>query len=247
MATDLKSDFFRSTLAPLVLATWGGVMLEVVATGKIHTLLHPAFHPWVALTGALLVIIAIALLFAPGALHPEPLSAWLGRGSLLLIPLLVSLYVAPSTFSAYTVLNRGVNMSAPPPASTTTTAAPATIPPATASNGQPLVTDIPGVMAFTDSDQQRLSMDGKSVQLVGQYYPAKDGEYEVVRLYMYCCAADASPISIPVQDDLPGEKQEDWIQITGTVRFRQHLGQWEPYLVSPSILKCSAPSDPYVY
>jgi uncharacterized repeat protein (TIGR03943 family) len=242
MATDLKSRSIRATLAPLVLATWGGVMLDVVATGKIQTLLHPAFHPWVALTGGLLAVIAIALLFAPGALHPEPLRVWLGRGGLLLIPLLISLYVAPSTFSAYTVLNRGVNASLPP-SSQASTANSST----SGAGDQPMITDIPGVMAFTDSDQQRLAADGKNVQLVGQYYPVKDGEFEIVRLYMYCCAADASPISINVQGDLGSQKQEEWIQVTGTVRFRKRLGQWEPYLVSPSVLKTNAPADPYVY
>jgi hypothetical protein len=65
MASLTKNRPLSAMLAPLVLATWGAVMLDVVATGKIQTLLHPAFHPWVALTGAALVIIAIALVFAP--------------------------------------------------------------------------------------------------------------------------------------------------------------------------------------
>jgi len=246
MGGNVKTLSIRVMLAPLVLAVWGAVMLDVVVTGKINTLLHPAFHPWVALTGGLLVIIAIALLFAPGALHPEPLSTWLGRGVLLMVPLLVSLYAAPSTFSAYTVLNRGVNASSPP-VSQTAPVVPAANNPASGKADQPLETDIPGVMAFIETDQKRLEMDGKSVQLVGQYYPTKDGEYEIVRLYMYCCAADASPISISVEGDLADEKQEDWIQVTGTVRFRQRLGQWEPYLVSPEVLKTAAPADPYVY
>jgi len=246
MGGDVKTFSMQAMLAPLVLGIWGAVMLDVVATGKINTLLHPAFHPWVALTGGLLVIIAVALLFAPGALHPEPLRAWLGRGVLLMVPLLVSLYAAPSTFSAYTVLNRGVNASSPPVAQTNET-----VPPGSSTTAgktdQPLQTDIPGVMSFIETDQKRLEMDGKSVQLLGQYYPSKDGEYEIVRLYMYCCAADASPISLSVEGDLASEKQEDWIQVTGTVRFRQRLGQWEPYLVSPEVLKADPPADPYVY
>ena len=71
---------FRALFSPLVLCVWGVVMLDIVFTGKIRTLLHPAFHPWVAITGASLLLVSIALVFAPGALHPEPWPTWFGRG-----------------------------------------------------------------------------------------------------------------------------------------------------------------------
>ena len=244
MATDMKTLSFRAMFAPLVLATWGAVVLDVVFTGKIRTLLHPAFYPWVAITGASLLLVAIALVFAPGALHPEPWRAWFGRGGLLLVPILVALGFAPSTYSSYTVLNRGLNASVP--RSPTSLEAPPSLTPSS-NAGKPLQVDVPYILSSTDSDDNRKLMDGKSVELIAQLYPTNGGGFDVVRLLIYCCAADASPLSVHVNGDANTQKGEAWVDVTGVVRYSQKDGQWTPYLDLQNIKSATPPADPFLY
>ena len=244
MVLDMKTFSLRAMFAPLVLGIWGAVMLDVVFTGKIRTLLHPAFYPWVAITGGSLVLVAIALVFAPGALHPEPLPTWLGRGGLLLVPILVTLVFAPSTYSSYTVFNRGINASSAPPPSVST-AGPLPLP--GSAIGKPLAVDVPYILSSTDPDDNRKLLDGKSVELIGQFYPANAGEFDVVRLLIYCCAADASPISVRVKGDATTQKSEAWVDVTGVVRFTQKDRQWTPYLDLESIKPTTPPADPFLY
>ena len=244
METDMNVSSFRALFSPLVLCVWGVVMLDIVFTGKIRTLLHPAFYPWVAITGASLLLVSIALVFTPGALHPEPWLTWFGRGGLLLVPILFALGFAPSTYSSYTVVNRGLNASSyRPPSAITAGAAPTP----DSSVGKPLAVDVPYILSSTDADDNRKLLDGKSVELIGQLYPANAGEFDLVRLLIYCCAADASPISVRVKGDASSQKSEDWVDVTGVVRFTQKDGQWTPYLDLQNIKSATPPADPFLY
>jgi uncharacterized repeat protein (TIGR03943 family) len=160
----------------------------------------------------------------------------------LIAPILIALAAAPATYSAYTVLNRGVNTATAPAKAM----APGPSVLASGDAGHPLTTDI-SHLVWALSPPERQAMDGKTVRVLGQYYPSSAREFQVVRLYLYCCAADASPISLQVVGAPVGQKQEDWIEVTGILRYRQKETEWEPYLVSPSTRKAAAPADPYVY
>jgi uncharacterized membrane protein YcgQ (UPF0703/DUF1980 family) len=65
---------------------------------------------------------------------------------------------------------------------------------------------------------------GKTVTIKGQFAPARSSRaFELIRLRIQCCGADAVKYSIPVfcKENIPELKMSQWIQITGTVEFRQ--------------------------
>jgi uncharacterized membrane protein YcgQ (UPF0703/DUF1980 family) len=115
----------------------------------------------------------------------------------------------------------------------------------------------------------RKDFEGKDVELVGQLVPNKPkpgpkstaptNSFKVLRLVMVCCAADAMPVAVKIETNLPPMAIRDmqWLKITGRVHYRPRskadadgidYGDYpEPVIVADSIKKTEAPREKYLY
>ncbi len=124
----------------------------------------------------------------------------------------------------------------------------------TTPEGHIIVTVFDLLMAAPD-DALRPDFEGRTVELVGQFLPdtrkgATGDRFNLVRMYMVCCAADARPIAVsvePPKSDAAGTaasvyKPADmaWVKIVGKVSFPLENN------VRTSIVRASSitPSDP---
>ena len=109
------------------------------------------------------------------------------------------------------------------------------------------VTKLPGASSFRASDSQndgntalegtdllyaetqeplRKTITGKTVEVVGQYLGRANDQFKLVRMFIWCCAADARPIYVPVEVSGPVDVSDmEWVKVTTTVEFSTNKGQ----------------------
>jgi uncharacterized repeat protein (TIGR03943 family) len=99
----------------------------------------------------------------------------------------------------------------------------------------------------------RSQLEGKPVEVIGQLMPAKSNNphgdrFDVIRMFMTCCAADAQPLAVSIQ---PREKSKlaemTWVKIRGRATFPVISGQRMPLIDEASIEKTDPPEDTYLY
>ena len=90
------------------------------------------------------------------------------------------------------------------------------------------------------------------MEIVGQFMPVKDSpvanRFQIVRMFMVCCAADARPIAISVDPKstlaLP---DMTWARVTGKVTFPIENGRRTAVLEGASAAKCDPPAELMLY
>jgi len=103
-----------------VLMVWGVVLLYFQLSGRIASYLHPAFHPYVAVSGGILVFLSVALLLTfpkdPDCDHccedhdhaGGSFSGGIASVLILVVPLLAATKISQSSFGATAVKNRSI-------------------------------------------------------------------------------------------------------------------------------------------
>ncbi|WP_018331490.1 TIGR03943 family putative permease subunit [Actinomycetospora chiangmaiensis] len=187
----------------------GAVLVLIVVDGAVLHYVRPGMAPLVAVAGA--VVIALALLdvaqdlrrrAVPDGEHDhEGRSAWL-----LLVPVLVVLLAAPPWLGSDAVDlagSRTVAVGRAPEEPLPPGAAPAV----------PVVDLVARAAATPDGG----ALAGREVTLTGFVVPARDGRgVDLARLVISCCAADASPVRVHVDDPqgvvgAPGTGADRWV------------------------------------
>ena len=98
----------------------------------------------------------------------------------------------------------------------------------------------------------RADFEGKEVEVIGQFMPAHESNtqkdrFNLVRMFIICCAADARPVAITVQtDELDGVAEMSWIRVTGTASFPIEGGR-RVLLVANSVTPCEPPEETFIY
>jgi len=283
----------RRLLTLLTLLLWGVLLTMFWASGRVDSYLHPQFHPLVALSGFLLIVLAGLWWWASGkgeaschdcGCHHEhekgagPRSA-LSAGTvlafvLLLVPVSAATIVSPSQFGEAAVMNRGMV--------TDISQLPAFAPPNAGLEDAPLLGDgeeIPdvadwpgdkeeGVEYFTRTTDGAIQVEtldllfaasepalreefeNQRVTLVGQYVPPRsgDGNFDLVRMIMVCCAADARPLGVKVIAPAPdGVDSMGWVRVTGIARFEDRGGFFEPRVEGSAVEQVEAPRETILY
>ena len=99
----------------------------------------------------------------------------------------------------------------------------------------------------------REEFEGKEVEMVGQFVPMSTGNpkgdrFQVIRMFITCCAADAKPMGVTVHGDtLPHVAEMQWVRVTGKPTFPMEGGKRTAILEATKVEPCEAPSDPFVY
>lgn len=89
------------------------------------------------------------------------------------------------------------------------------------------------------------------IAIVGQYVPPHAGRrdgFDLVRMFVVCCAADARPLGIQVVASEPvGVPRMGWVRLTGVARFESKNGRIEPHLELEKVEEVDAPRETFLY
>jgi uncharacterized repeat protein (TIGR03943 family) len=240
-----------------VLSAWGTVMLHTAAGGHLNRLLSPLFHGCVVTAGVLLIVLSIAYLFLyQPAENPAPALAPAGRvrqllrWAVLLVPVLAACVLSPDALSNTTLANRanlGTAGAIPMPSLSAATADEIKAAQAADPN-QPAPVEVTDLITLSHQPAQMKNFAGRTVRTVGLL--ANDGSStKLVRWIMWCCAADAQPVSVTISGGNipPGPYKDDaWYEITGTAQFPSTLGQVVPRIDVTSVKPAQEPDEPYL-
>jgi len=111
---------------------------------------------------------------------------------------------------------------------------------------EPSILELIETVALADPEQ----LEGKFVTLVGRC-DLPQGEagrrFDLFRLLITCCVADASSVSIEVarNDDVRLEPG-GWVRVGGVLKFDHPLDSTFPVLHAATIAKVAEPSEPYL-
>jgi len=99
----------------------------------------------------------------------------------------------------------------------------------------------------------RTDFDGKTVETIGQLMPddshnASGNRFKLMRMFMYCCAADAKPIATMVEAPAPPTAGEmSWVKVVGKVTFPVEGGRTIPVLVASKVEPVDPPAETMLY
>ena len=253
-----------------ILMVWGIVLTYFYLSGRIASYLHPAFHIYTVVSGGVLLILSLALLLTMNGESSEHGLSRVGIFPLLLLtaPLLAATKISPSNFGATAVLNRGMvhNIADLPGFSPPMDAG---LPNADGSVAEGTMMD-PSLYLKKNADgyimaeavdllyaagepTMREDFENKQVEVKGQFLPALTGNpngdrFNLTRLFVMCCAADARPVAISVQSnpatDLP---KMTWVKVRGKATFPVEGGRHMPVVVADSVTETDAPEESFLY
>ena len=253
-----------------ILMVWGIVLTYFYLSGRIASYLHPAFHIYTVVSGGVLLALSLALLLTMNGESSEHGLSRVGIFPLLLltVPLLAATKISPSNFGATAVLNRGMvhNIADLPGFSPPMDAG---LPNADGSVAEGTMMD-PSLYLKKNADgyimaeavdllyaagepTMREDFENKQVEVNGQFLPALTGNpngdrFNLTRLFVMCCAADARPVAISVQSnpatDLP---KMTWVKVRGKATFPVEGGRHMPVVVADSVTETDAPEESFLY
>jgi uncharacterized repeat protein (TIGR03943 family) len=253
-----------------ILMVWGIVLTYFYLSGRIASYLHPAFHIYTVVSGGVLLALSLALLLTMNGESSNHGLSRVGIFPLLLLtaPLLAATKISPSNFGATAVLNRGMvhNIADLPGFSPPMDAG---LPNADGSVAEGTMMD-PSLYLKKNADgyivaeavdllyaagepTMREDFENKEVELNGQFLPALTGNpngdrFNLTRLFVMCCAADARPVAISVQSnpatDLP---KMTWVKVRGKATFPVEGGRHMPVVVADSVTETDAPEESFLY
>jgi uncharacterized repeat protein (TIGR03943 family) len=259
-----------------ILMAWGSVLCGLYFTARLEAYLVPLFRPFTLVCGIALVILALLVLVAPaaeeGAAGCAPRSSlWkslLGAG-VLVVPLFIALGTSKDQFGASMVMNRNYvsDVTQIPTTAANSAAAtdalPGEDPAATAgeedtpkppknANGD-VKAEVIDLLYAAQLPDMRSEFENKQVEMIGQLMPSKDNNpkgdrYDIVRMFMTCCAADVQPIAVPVHPTgKPPFPDMTWVKVTGKAIFPVEGGQHRPLIENAKVEKTDPPEDTYLY
>jgi uncharacterized repeat protein (TIGR03943 family) len=240
-----------------VMSAWATVMLRTIASGHINRLLSPMFRSYVLTAAIILVILSVLylLLYQPVENTASPVAPTgrlrqIGRWLVLLIPVVAASVLAPSAFSSTTLVNRAALDSTagvtPMPTyyNTKDDAVKAVL---AASPDEPAPVEVTDLITLSQSPAQMTTFTGRKVRTVGYIMEKPGSAPKVVRLMMWCCAADAQPVSVELGGKTDGDwKDSQWYEITGTAQFPSTLGHVTPRIDVESIKPTQEPDEPFL-
>jgi uncharacterized repeat protein (TIGR03943 family) len=186
----------------------------------------------------------------------------------LIVPLLVAAVVSPDQFGEAIVKNRGYieeindlpaykpSVDPPLPAADSQGAAGADYPGESylpRNEAGQIKAQTVDLIYAAEEPTMRADFEGKAVELIGQFMPergdnAKGDRFNLVRMFVMCCAADARPVGITVQTAKPQSVVEmSWVRVVGKAAFPVESGRRVPIVLAESVSPCDPPEETFIY
>jgi uncharacterized repeat protein (TIGR03943 family) len=210
----------------LVMVLLGGAVLRISIDGTYLRYVKPGFQIFLLVAGAIVLVLGLLSAWFDGLLRRSPVAA--GGGShdaghehavhddghghgasgpraawLLLLPVLAIFLVAPPALGAYSA-NRTTFVGQP------------------SSGFEALPASDPVDLAVRDYVARAVwdggaTLQDRRVALTGFAVEREDGGWDLARLALSCCAADALASRVrPVGDDVPVVEADQWVRVVGT-------------------------------
>ncbi|HEY5706416.1 MAG TPA: TIGR03943 family protein [Terrimicrobiaceae bacterium] len=264
-----------------VLTIWGVVLAHFYISGRLASYLHPSFHALTGISGVVLLLLAVGVLFLPAEdeqcsgpccehLHGQRRPARSVLAALILVvPLLAAALVSPDQFGAVVATNRGLidrisdlpgyKPYVEPPLPTaadsqegegTQGAGESYLPKNEAGQLKAQTVDL---IFAAEEPTMRADFEGKEVELIGQFMPTRAGNpegdrFNLVRMFVICCAADARPVAITVQTDKAQPIAEmSWVRVRGKAAFPVESGRRVALVLAESVMPCDPPEETFIY
>jgi uncharacterized repeat protein (TIGR03943 family) len=213
------------------LAAWGGFFVWLWVSGRATTYIGPKTS-WVVALGAItLPIVALAYLWGARGHRRVPSVRELAGNGLLVAPILLTLMVPAPSLGALAVKNKRTEH-APPPVD-----APV--------DGQIRLYEIAWASESADYANLNEITAGTAVDFVG-FVSDKlpDGELELSRFSVNCCAADGTAFSVTVKPpvDAPGLELDDWVSVKGKLEGVPGEGL---KVAATNLTRVAEPANPY--
>jgi len=224
-------------VGPTLLLALAAVLVRLVVTGEYTNFVKPSMAPFLILSAVFLGIMAIAALLPRRAAadHPDPHSHLPGVAWLLLAPVLVVIFAAPTGLGSYTAAQSEGSAPLPPPV---------------AGGYQPLPPGDPLGMPLVEYAERSAygggpTLENRRFSLLGFVSPGPTADtWYVTRLRMQCCASDAKPIKV-LAVGAPPRANDEWVVVTGSY-LPVGEDQVARILVT-EIEEAEAPEYPYVW
>ena len=109
----------------------------------------------------------------------------------------------------------------------------------------------------TEDLKIRERLVGRPLKILGQYMSAaatdaKLPHFQLMRLFMVCCAADARPVKLLVEIQslskpfhAPAEMK--WLNVMGSVKYQKTGDKLTPVFIARNIASAPVPKDPFAY
>jgi uncharacterized repeat protein (TIGR03943 family) len=234
----------RRDAQAIILLLVGGGMLRLAWTGDYLNYVKP-YALWLIVPAGV-ILIAVAAITAwnvwqakreadhDGHGHGEPKVAWL-----LLAPVIGMLLVAPDALGSYEAERTGTVVGAEQDRSTY---------PELPDDVDPVPLTLLDYAARAIFDEGQ-TLEGHRIQLRG--FILYDGdEPQLARMVVSCCAADARPVKIGFEGQIPSDLEPDqWVEVVGVYSPQQGRdeinGELVPYIEVESITGIPTPDNEY--
>lgn len=121
-----------------------------------------------------------------------------------------------------------------------------------------IITEVTDLLFASEDDTMRPVFESRTIEMLGQFMPVKDsteGRFQLVRMFMVCCAADARPVGV---QSLPPTaaaatqtkkmpEEMTWTKVVGTVTFPMENGRRIPLVHATSVTPTDPPSEAMLY
>ncbi|THV43617.1 TIGR03943 family putative permease subunit [Glycomyces buryatensis] len=236
----------RRDAQAVILLLVGGGLLRLAATGDYLNYVKPYALWLIVPAGVLLIVVAAITAWDAWKEHrdPAPDSGDHGHGEpkvawLLLAPVIGMLLVAPGALGSYEAERTGTAIGAQESQSTY---------PELPDDVDPVpltLLDYGSRAVFDDGN----TLEGHRIQLRG-FILYNGDEPQLARMIVSCCAADARPVKIGFDGDVPeGLEPDQWVEVIGTYSARQSRdeinGELVPYIEVESIDPIESPENEY--
>lgn len=115
------------------------------------------------------------------------------------------------------------------------------------------VVEVLEMLYAAEYDELRPDYEGEMVQIVGQFLPGSSSDpeakrFKCMRMFMFCCAADATPLATFIEaDEMPKVPKMTWLRITGKATFPLHDGRRTSVIRATAIEQIPPPGKRTLY
>jgi uncharacterized repeat protein (TIGR03943 family) len=258
----MRRSMLNNEALAVILLLLGGITARISITGEYRNYVKPGLQPLLLIAAAALLAIGGATLwpaitrrrsFAANRTvaavrdhdgqattsdgHDHDHAAAPGVGWLLLAPVMALVLLAPPALGADAAANAGTALSAPT----------GDFPPLP--DGDPVELTLNDYATRAVFDEGH-SLTDRKVELTGFVTLGPNGEIFLARMIVSCCAADARPIKIGLEGEVPSDVAADtWLTVIGrytpTRTSDDVNGAAIPYIDVVSAAPTTQPTDPY--
>jgi uncharacterized membrane protein YcgQ (UPF0703/DUF1980 family) len=112
---------------------------------------------------------------------------------------------------------------------------------------QPVPVEVTDLITISHSPAQIKAFEGRKIRTVGLFENKSASNPKLYRWIMWCCAADALPVSVQLANATAGNWTDtQYLEVVGTATFPSTLGQVVPCIQVDTIKPVPDPDDPYL-